>query len=116
ALGQLADLREVATLDASDVKGAANPIAAARAVGASEVLTSALTPAGDEWQVKMRRWNVADSSVRWTADFAVTRDPRFSLAEAVRTQVVLAYGDHRPRPGVMAPRIEPADYESYLRL
>ena len=66
-LDALSNLREVAALDASELKGVSSPWQAARALAADEWVAVSLAPHGEDWEVALRRLSVRDSSVRWAA-------------------------------------------------
>ena len=115
-LDALSNLRDVAALDASELKGVSSPWQAARALAADEWVAVSLTPQGDDWGVALRRLSVRDSSVLWAASFTAPADVALSLAEAVSTRLAASYMPRHPRRGPARSRVAESDYAEFIDL
>jgi serine/threonine-protein kinase len=115
-LAGLAALRGISPLDASDVRGVSGWRQLVTALAADDVLSLALTRAGEDWRVEMRRRSAADSSVRWAGEFSVRRDASLPLHDALRAHLARAYPDSPPRRGERLGAIAAEDYAEFLRI
>ena len=110
----LSGFKRIAVLDPAELMSVTgNPAKIAAAVAADEAITGFVEPAGDDWRVRLR-WTTRDNTVRWTDDFAVSREDPLMLANAVIARVSRAYPRLARRGGVRWIRLRPDDYATFL--
>ncbi len=113
----LGALSRVAAVDPAELRGVTGATPElARALSADDVIGVSLAGIGDEWNVGLRRLAGRDGRVVWAESFAVPRDNPLMLSDALMLHLRQGFPERSPRRNAFAMRVEPADYEEYLRL